>query len=671
MPGVQTDSQSSVTASQSSVTASSSPLGRRIIALFRPYRARVSLIAVVILVSSVLSSVSALLIKVVFDKALFPRGGPNLTLLFELVAVLILIPIGTGALNIVQTYYTNWVGNRVMRDLRDRLFGHLERMSLAFFTETRTGEVQSRLANDVGGVQETITSTASTVVSNVVVVASALVAMLILSPVLTLLSVALVPVFVVLSNRVGRTRRAARRETQASLAEMSAITQETLSVSGILLTKVFGRQDSEIGRYAAENARQADLQVRQAMTGRTFFAVTQAFFGISPALLYLVAGLELHGGHSGLSAGTIVAFTTLQTRLLLPIVQLLQVSVDVQSSLALFGRVFEYLDLHPQIVDHAGAVRLPGAGVRGAVEFDAVSFAYGPGEGTSPDGDAPPRRWALSDVSLEVKPGQLVALVGPSGAGKTTISYLIPRLYEATEGVVRIDGHDVRDLTLASIPDICGMVTQESYLFHASVRDNIRYGRPDATDVQIEQAARAAFIHDRILELDQGYDTTVGERGYRFSGGERQRLAIARVILKDPRVLVLDEATSALDTESERVVQRALESVTHDRTTIAIAHRLSTIRAADVIFVLDHGQVAERGTHAELVEHGGLYARLYEEQFGAGAVQAFCSDGIVLADGRCVRPAAAHANGSATTDGRATAGARAPATYSASAAERK
>jgi len=412
---------------------------------------------------------------------------------------------------------------------------------------------------------------------------------------------------------------------------MSAITQETLSVSGILLAKVFGRQEREIARYQEENARQADLQVRQAMTGRGFFALTQAFFGISPALLYLVAGLEIHGGDTSLSAGTIVAFTTLQTRLLFPINQLLQVSVDVQSSLALFGRVFEYLDLQPEITDRPDAEDLPAETVAGEIELDRVSFAYGPGAKTG--------RWALHGVSLRVEPGQLAALVGPSGAGKTTISYLIPRLYDVTDGAVKIDGHDVRELTLASIAGMCGVVTQESYLFHASVRENLRYGNPGASDAQVEHAARAAYIHDRIAELEDGYDTIVGERGYRFSGGERQRLAIARVILKNPKVLVLDEATSALDTESERIVQRALESVMRGRTTVAIAHRLSTIRAADVIFVLDHGQIAERGTHDELIARGGLYARLYEEQFGSGAVQAFCSDGVVLADGRCVRPA--------------------------------
>ncbi|HTP19910.1 MAG TPA: ABC transporter ATP-binding protein, partial [Solirubrobacteraceae bacterium] len=368
------------------------------------------------------------------------------------------------------------------------------------------------------------------------------------------------------------------------------------------------------------------------ITGRSFFAVTQAFFGISPALVYLVAGLQ--GTHGDLSAGTLVAFTTLQSRLLFPINQLLQVSVDVQSSLALFGRIFELIDLRPRITDRPGAVSIGAADIRGEVALEHVAFRYGGGE----DGGPLAPDDALRDVSMLVSPGQLAALVGPSGAGKTTISYLIPRLYDVERGAVTIDGHDVRDLTAATIARAVGVVTQESYLFGGTVRENISYGRPDATDEEVVAAAKAAFIHDRITALEHGYNTIVGERGYRFSGGERQRLAIARVILEDPPILVLDEATSALDTESERIVQQALESLIRRRTTIAIAHRLSTIRNADVIFAIDHGTIIERGTHDELLIEGGLYARLYEEQFGNGAVEAHCSDGVILANGHPCRP---------------------------------
>ena len=480
--------------------------------------------------------------------------------------------------------------------------------------------------------QTTITSTASSVVSNVVTLVSSVVAMLLLSPLLTAISLAATPVFVLFSRRVGRARRQARREAQASLAAMGSITQETLSVSGILLAKVFGRQEHEVDRYRAENANQANLQIRQAIVGRSFFAVTQAFFGISPALVYLVAGLQ--GTSGGLSAGTLVAFTTLQTRLLFPINQLLQVSVDVQSSLALFGRIFELIDLRPRITDRGDALELAASEIRGEVALEHVSFRYGGGE----DGGPPAPEDALRDVSMLVAPGQLAALVGPSGAGKTTISYLIPRLYDVEKGAVTIDGHDVRDVTAATIAHAVGVVTQESYLFGGTVRENISYGRPNATDDEIVAAAKAAFIHDRITALEHGYDTIVGERGYRFSGGERQRLAIARVILEDPPILVLDEATSALDTESERVVQRALESLIQRRTTIAIAHRLSTIRNADVIFAVDNGTIVERGTHEELLAQGGLYARLYQEQFGDGAVEAHCSDGVILANGNPCRP---------------------------------
>ena len=607
-------------------------LGRRIVRLFRPHRGTLSVIVGMILISSLLSVISALLVRQVFDDALFVRGGPDLGVLYPLVAALIAIPIVNGILNVGQAWLTEIVGNRVLQELRDQLFEHLERLSLAFYTATRSGEVQSRLANDVGGVQTTITSTASSVVSNVVTFVSSVVAMLVLSPLLTAISLAATPVFVLFSRRVGRARRRARRDAQASLAAMGSITQETLSVSGILLAKVFGRQEHEVDRYRAENANQAELQIRQAITGRSFFAVTQAFFGISPALVYLVAGLQ--GTHGDLSAGTLVAFTTLQSRLLIPINQLLQVSVDVQSSLALFGRIFELIDLRPRITDRRGALNLNAGEIRGEVALEHVSFRYGGGE----DGGPPAPTEALRDVSMLVSPGQLAALVGPSGAGKTTISYLIPRLYDVEKGAVVIDGHDVRDLTAATIARAVGVVTQESYLFGGTVRENISYGRPDATDEEIVAAAKAAFIHDRITALEHGYDTVVGERGYRFSGGERQRLAIARVILEDPPILVLDEATSALDTESERVVQRALESLIQRRTTIAIAHRLSTIRNADVIFAIANGMIVERGTHDELLAEGGLYARLYEEQFGNGVVEAHCSDGVILANGQPCRP---------------------------------
>ncbi|MBV9416563.1 MAG: ABC transporter ATP-binding protein [Solirubrobacterales bacterium] len=607
-------------------------LGRRIVRLFRPHRGALTLIVAMILVTSGLSVISALLVRRVFDHALFVRGGPDLGALYPLVAALIAIPIVNGVLNVVQTWMTEVVGNRVLQELRNQLFEHLERLSLAFYTATRSGEVQSRLANDVGGVQTTITSTASSVVSNVVTLVSSVVAMLVLSPLLTVISLAATPVFVLFTRRVGRARRRARRDAQASLAAMGSITQETLSVSGILLAKVFGRQEHEVDRYRAENANQADLQIRQAITGRSFFAVTQAFFGISPALVYLVAGLQ--GAHGGLSAGTLVAFTTLQSRLLIPINQLLQVSVDVQSSLALFARIFELIDLPPRIADRPDALNLDADEIRGEVALEHVWFRYGGGE----DGGPPAPEDALRDVSLLVSPGQLAALVGPSGAGKTTISYLIPRLYDVENGAVRIDGHDVRDLTAATVARAVGVVTQESYLFGGTVRENISYGRPSATDEEVVAAAKAAFIHDRITALEHGYDTVVGERGYRFSGGERQRLAIARVILEDPPILVLDEATSALDTESERVVQQALESLIQRRSTIAIAHRLSTIRNADVIFAVEHGTIVERGTHDELLAHGGVYARLYEEQFGDGLVEAHCSDGVILANGQPCRP---------------------------------
>jgi ATP-binding cassette subfamily B protein len=508
-----------------------------------------------------------------------------------------------------------------MRDLRDRLYAHLETLPLAFFTSTKTGEIQSRLANDVGGVQTVVTTTASSILANVVIFTSTVVAMVILSWQLTVVALITVPAFFWLTKTVGERRRRVTRATQESLAAMSALSEETLSVSGVLLAKAFGSQARDTARYHDENQRLADLEVRQQMIGQGFYAIVQVFLSITPAAVYLIAGLLLAHG-TPISAGTVVAFTTLQTRLYFPIGQLLQVSVELRSSLALFDRIFEYLDVVPDIVDAPDAVDLPATSSGGRVALQDVYFRYPGATGDS-----------LSGVSLHADPGQLVALVGPSGAGKTTISYLIPRLYDVTAGSVQIDGLDVRHVRQASLAATIGFVTQESYLFHDTILANIRYGRPAASMAEVEQAARAAYIHDRIMEFPGGYDTIVGERGYRLSGGEKQRLAIARVLLHDPRILILDEATSALDTASEREVQKALDALMGSRTTVAIAHRLSTIVSADVINVIDAGRVVESGTHASLLREGGLYASLYQEQFEGGKIQWQCTGGDIMTDG--------------------------------------
>ena len=594
---------------------------RRVIPLFRPYRGRVVVVVGLIVLTSTIGIINPLLIQAVFNKALFVPGGPDLDLLYILVAVMAAVPIVNGAIGILQVYETTKVGQLVMRDLRDRLYAHLQTLSLAFFTGTKTGEIQSRLANDVGGVQTVVTNTASSILANVVTFVSSVVAMIIISWQLTIVALITVPAFFWLTKTVGDRRRRVSRSTQESLASMSAISEETLSVSGVLLAKVFGSQARDIARYRQENQRLADLEVRQQMIGQGFYAVVQAFLSITPAAIYLVTGLLLAHGNP-ISAGTVVAFTTLQTRLYFPIGQLLQVSVELRSSLALFDRVFEYLDVTPDITDAPDAVDLPSVDTGGRVALADVYFRY-----------AEVSEYALRGVSLSADPGQLVALVGPSGAGKTTISYLIPRLYDVTGGSIEIDGLDVRQVRQASLAAAIGFVTQESYLFHDTILANLQYGRPEASQAEIEEAARAAYIHDRIMEFPDGYDTIVGERGYRLSGGEKQRLAIARVLLHDPRILILDEATSALDTASEREVQKALDALMGSRTTIAIAHRLSTIVNADVINVIDGGQVVESGSHRELLREGGLYADLYNEQFEGGRVQWSCEGGEVMADG--------------------------------------
>ncbi|MGH3897431.1 MAG: ABC transporter ATP-binding protein [Pseudonocardiaceae bacterium] len=596
---------------------------RRVIVLFRSYRRRLSVVALIVIVTAGLGVVSPLLIKPVFDNALFcGQGCPNLPLLFWYVGVMIAVPIIAGVLGVAQSYLANVLGQRVMQDLRNNLYAHLQRMPLRFFTETKTGEVQSRLTNDIGGVQSVVTETAASILSNTVALASTVVAMFILSWQLTVLSLALMPIFIWLTIRVGSARRAATSSTQQTKAELSTLSQETLSVSGVLLSKSFGRQPEEIARFRENNARLADLQIRQQMIGRTFFAAVGVFFSITPALIYLAAGMV--GTNSTLTAGTLAAFTSLQSRMFFPISTLLRVSTQVQSSLALFERIFAYLDLPRDIADPPDATELSPGQVRGAISLRNVSFRYPATNGTTS------HRWALADLTLDIRPGQLAAVVGSSGSGKTTLSYLLPRLYDVTNGAVLIDGHDVRHLRLHSLARTIGMVTQETYLFHATVRDNLRYGDPHATDAQLEAAARAAAIHDRILEFDDGYDTLVGERGYRMSGGEKQRLAIARVILKNPKILILDEATSALDTVNERLVQQALTPLMAGRTTVAIAHRLSTILAADVIFVLDRGRLVEQGTHPQLLDRGALYAQLYTQQFGAGTIETRCAEGVLM-----------------------------------------
>ena len=654
---------------------------RRVARTFRPYRGKVSVVGLAIFVTSVLGIVNPLLIKIIFDQDLFGNppndclGGPcpNLHRLYFHVGLMIAVPVVSGIIGVGQTYLANLVGLRVMQDIRNALYRHLQYMPLRFFTNTRTGEIQSRLANDVGGVQSVVTDTASSILSNVVIIISTLVAMLLISWQLTALSLFMLPFFLWLTYKVGKARQEVARSTQKSLADLTAITEETLSVSGILLSKAFGRQRYEIDRFRDENQRLAGLQIRQQMIGRSFFAVIQIFFSITPALVYLVAGWVLNSGGSGfggasITAGTIVAFTTLQSRLFFPIGQMLQVSVEVQSSMALFDRIFEYMDMPHEITDSPGAVDLRPPSVQGQVRFRDVSFRYdtpppeqaatrvspsdaamaAPAQQGVPEaaaerlaelaGNGQARReWTLEQVDLEIEPGQLAALVGPSGAGKTTMTYLVPRFYDVQQGAVEIDAVDVRRISLASLGDIIGIVTQETYLFHDTVRRNLLYGRPDAIQEEIEAAARAAFIHDRIAELPEGYDTVVGERGYKMSGGEKQRLAIARVVLKDPRILILDEATSSLDTTSERLVQEALRPLMRGRTTLAIAHRLSTILSADVIFVLDRGRLVERGTHRELLARGGLYAQLYEQQFRGGQVEAITEDGVVLASGEVVR----------------------------------
>ena len=568
----------------------------RILALFKPYRTRLTAVLVLIVVSAGIAILQPFLLRRALDVGILEH---NETVLTVTVLAMIGIAIFTNATSVWQTYMSNVVGQRVMHDLRAAVYHHLQKMSLAFFTRTRTGEVQSRIANDIGGLDSVVTTTATTIAQNATTVIASIIAMCILDWRLAIISLVFVPPSVYMTRRVGQIRRRITTEQQRRLADMSALVAESLSVSGIMLGKTMGRGADLADRFTGESKGIADLEVRSRMAGRWVMATIQFTFAVQPAIIYWLAGQTFIG--TSISIGTVVAFTTLQTRLLFPIQSLLGVQADMQSSLALFDRIFEYLDLPVDIVEAEHPVELRPSELLGEVRFEHVSFRYGANGDDS---------WTLRDVDLVVPAGTRTAIVGETGAGKTTLGYLAARLYEPQEGRVTIDGVDVRDASLESLAATVGVVSQETYLFHASVRENLRFARPDATDEEIEDAARTARIHDLIASLADGYDTVVGERGYRFSGGEKQRMAIARTVLRNPPVLVLDEATSSLDTQTEAAVQAELERLAEGRTTITIAHRLSTVRDADQIVVIDKGRIVERGTHDELMERRGAYAAL-------------------------------------------------------------
>ncbi|HLG62477.1 MAG TPA: ABC transporter ATP-binding protein [Ktedonosporobacter sp.] len=646
---------------------------KRIVRTFGPYKLQVALLFVVLLIATVLGIVNPLLIRAILDDAVLSR---NVFHLFLYAGAALVAAFFTGMMGVAQTYLNSFVGQNVMRNFRDELYTKMQIMSLHFFTSTRTGEIQSRLSNDINGAQTAVTDTFVGAILSVLNIIITAITMTYISPLLTLISLLLLPFFLYITYKTGKMRRQTVSLLQQTMASLLALMQETLSISGVLLIKSMGRQEMVLQRFKDENKKLMNLGIRQQMIGRWVMFLFDVFFTFTPAIIYVVAGWQIiHAGqNAGITVGGIVAFTALQSKLFNAFGQFFPLQLNLQGALAVFDRIFEYLDLPVDIQDRPGAVDLPVERVRGELVFRDVSFAYShvrpeavpkhdssgeesslPGEvysmieptsgqktslyrwrkirlspyeyrsrwmgiSVSSNGESEvpedvSRTQTLDAISFTISPGQLVALVGPSGAGKTTVTYLIPRFYDVNRGVIEIDGYNIKDIKLKSLSNLVGIVTQETFLFHDSIRENLLYARPQATEEEIVQAAKAAAIHDRIMELDQGYDTIVGERGYKLSGGEKQRIALARVILKNPRILILDEATSSLDTYSERLVQMALERLMKNRTTIAVAHRLSTILAADLILVLDKGRIVERGTHKDLLNCNGLYAKLFYQQF--------------------------------------------------------
>jgi ATP-binding cassette subfamily B protein len=567
---------------------------RRIGRLFVPYRWQLAVVTAIIVASSLVGLASPFLLRAVIDKALPDR---DVRLLAWLVIAMVAVAAVTSGLGVIQTWISTKIGQHVMHGLRTSVFTHLQRQSIAFFTRTRTGEVQSRIQNDIGGMEAVVTSTATSIASNLTTAVATAVAMVALSWRLSLISLVVMPPAVYLTRKVAKMRRAITSQQQRELADLNVTIEEGLSINGIQLAKTMGTGPALIRRFTASSARLIDLELRSQLAGRWRMASLSIVFAAIPAVIYLAAGLPVAAGT--VSIGTLIAFTTLQNGLFRPITGLLGTSVSVISSLALFARIFEYLDLPVEIGEPARPAVVDPAKISGHVRFEGVGFTY---QGAD--------RAALAGIDLDVPAGSTLALVGETGSGKTTLGGLVARLYDPSTGAVRIDGIDLRDMKLADLAAIVGVVSQETYLLHTTVRENLRYAKPGATDAEIEAAARAAQIHDLIASLPDGYDTMVGSRGHRFSGGEKQRIAIARTLLRDPRVLVLDEATSALDTETERAVQQAFDALARGRTTITIAHRLSTVRDADQIVVLDHGRIAEAGTHDTLLEGQGRYAAL-------------------------------------------------------------